>query len=181
VDERGRDKNKFANGGRRAENEIRDNYQFILPVRASHFRYVSKTVSTPEVLGHRCNQRTCRIRHGILDASRKFCRKILFVALGFLSGVIAFYSGLIITMTWSHYSVPLGLNLNVSSFQLMLSFMILAATSIMATVVLKNGVPTISGICRQASILSTMKSTGMKEFLILTGISSTIPTGRRID
>jgi hypothetical protein len=30
-----------ANGGRRAENKICDNYRFILPVRPSHFRYVS--------------------------------------------------------------------------------------------------------------------------------------------
>jgi hypothetical protein len=42
VDERGRDKNQKWNGGRRAENEMRDNYQFILPGRASHFRYVRR-------------------------------------------------------------------------------------------------------------------------------------------
>jgi hypothetical protein len=57
--------------------------------------------------------------------------------LGFLLGVIAFFSGLIVTMTWFHFLVPLGLNVNVSSFLLMLSFMILAATSIVAPVVLK--------------------------------------------
>jgi hypothetical protein len=68
---------KYANGGRRAENEMRDNYQFILPVRASHFRSVSKTGSIPEDLGHRCDWRTCRRRRDILDASRKFCRKLL--------------------------------------------------------------------------------------------------------
>jgi hypothetical protein len=67
-------------------------------------------------------------------------------ALGFLLGVIAFLSGLIVTMTWLHFSVPLGLNVNVSSFLLMLSFMILAATSIVAPVVLKNGLPTMRGI-----------------------------------
>jgi hypothetical protein len=67
-------------------------------------------------------------------------------ALGFLSGVIAFLSGLIVTMIWLHFSVPLGLNVNVSSFLLMLSFMILAATSIVASVVLKNGLPRMSGI-----------------------------------
>jgi hypothetical protein len=66
--------------------------------------------------------------------------------LGFLSGVIAFYSGLIMTMTWLHFSVPLGLNVDVSSFLLMLSFMIQAATSIVALVVLKNGLPRMSGI-----------------------------------
>jgi hypothetical protein len=38
-----------------AENEISDNYQFILQVRASHFRSVSMTVSIPEDLGHRCD------------------------------------------------------------------------------------------------------------------------------
>jgi hypothetical protein len=52
VDERRRDRNQICNGGRMAENEMRDNYQFILPVRASHFRSVSKTVSIPEDLGH---------------------------------------------------------------------------------------------------------------------------------
>jgi hypothetical protein len=68
---------KYANGGRRLENENSDNYRFILPVRVSHFRSVSKTVSTSEDLGHRCVCRTCRSRCGILDASRKFHRKIL--------------------------------------------------------------------------------------------------------
>jgi hypothetical protein len=77
VDERGRDKIKYVNGGRGAENEMGDNYRFILPTIASHFRSVSKTVFIPEDLGHRCNWRTCRSRRGILDASRQFCRKIL--------------------------------------------------------------------------------------------------------
>jgi hypothetical protein len=36
--------------------------------------------------------------------------------MGFLLGVIAFLSGLIITMTWLHFSVPLGFNVDVSSF-----------------------------------------------------------------
>jgi hypothetical protein len=67
-------------------------------------------------------------------------------ALDFLSGVIAFLSGLIVTMTWLHFSVPLGLNVDVSFFLLMLSIMILAATSIMALVVLKNGLPRMGGI-----------------------------------
>jgi hypothetical protein len=56
---------------------MRDNYRIILLVRASHFRSVSKTVSKPEDLGHRYDWRTCRNRRGILDASRKFRRKIL--------------------------------------------------------------------------------------------------------
>jgi hypothetical protein len=68
------------------------------------------------------------------------------VALGFLSGVIAFHSGLIVTMTWLHCSVPLGLKVIVSSFLLMLSLMIPAATSIVAPTVLKNGLPRISGV-----------------------------------
>jgi hypothetical protein len=62
-----------------------------------------------------------------------------FAALGFLSG-IAFLSGLIISMAWLHFLVPLGLNVNVSSLLLMLSFMILDATSIVAPVVLKMDV-----------------------------------------
>jgi hypothetical protein len=69
-----------ANGGRRMENEIWDNYRFILSVRASHFRSVSKIVSIPEYLGHRCDWRTCRSRRGILDASRKFHRRIFYCA-----------------------------------------------------------------------------------------------------
>jgi hypothetical protein len=77
VDERGRDKNQICNGGRRAENEMRDNYQFILPVRASHFRSMSKTITIPEDLGHWCDWRTCRSRRGILDTSRKYRCKIL--------------------------------------------------------------------------------------------------------
>jgi hypothetical protein len=77
VDERGRDKNQIYNGGRRAKNEMRDNYRFILPTRASHFRSVSKTVSIPKDLGHWCDWRTCRSRCGILDMSRKFHRRIL--------------------------------------------------------------------------------------------------------
>jgi hypothetical protein len=67
-------------------------------------------------------------------------------ALGFLSGVIAFLFGLIMTMIWLHFLVPLGLNVDLSCFLLLLSFMILAATSIMALVVLKNGLPRMSGI-----------------------------------
>jgi hypothetical protein len=54
-----------------------ENYRFILPMRASHFRSVSKTVSILEDLGHRCDWRTCHNRRGILDASGKFHRKIL--------------------------------------------------------------------------------------------------------
>jgi hypothetical protein len=50
-----------------------------------------------------------------------FIEKFLAV-LGFLSGVIAFLSRPIMTMTWLHFLVPLGLNLDVSSFLLMLSF-----------------------------------------------------------
>jgi hypothetical protein len=45
----------YANGEKRVENEIRGNYQFILPARASYFRSVSKAISIPEDLGHRCD------------------------------------------------------------------------------------------------------------------------------
>jgi hypothetical protein len=74
-----------------------------------------------------------------------FAEKIS-TALSFLSAVIAFLYGLIMTMTWLHFLVPLCLNVDVSSFLLMLSFMILAATSIVAPMVLKNGLPRKSGI-----------------------------------
>jgi hypothetical protein len=57
--------------------------------RASNFRYMRKTISIPEDIGHQCDWRTCCGRLGILDASRKFRRKSS-ATLGFLSGVIAF-------------------------------------------------------------------------------------------
>jgi hypothetical protein len=46
---------KYKNGGRRMKNEICDTYRFILLVRASHFRPVSKNISIHEDLGHRCD------------------------------------------------------------------------------------------------------------------------------
>jgi hypothetical protein len=103
----------------------------------SHFKSVSKTISIPKDLGRLCVWRTCHYRRGILDTPRKFHRKILGSA-GFISGVMTFHSSLIVTLTWLHCSIPLGLNVNVSSFPLMLSFMILAATSIATPAVLKN-------------------------------------------
>jgi hypothetical protein len=71
-----------------------------------------------------------------LTPLENFVEKFLAV-LGFLTGVIAFLSSLILTMTWLHFFLPLGLNMNVSSFLLILSSMILAVTSIVAPVVLK--------------------------------------------
>jgi tellurite resistance protein TehA-like permease len=87
------------------------------------------------------------VTNGVAFLTRleNFIEKIL-VALGFLSSVIAFLFGLIVTMAWLHFLVPLGLNVNVSSFLLMLSFMILAATSIVALVVHKNSLPRMSSI-----------------------------------
>jgi hypothetical protein len=70
-----------------------------------------------------------------LTRPKNFIEKFL-AALGFLSGVIEFFSSLIVTMTWLHFLVPMGLNVNASSFLLMLSFMILATTSIVAPVIL---------------------------------------------
>jgi hypothetical protein len=43
----------------------------------------------------------------------------------------------------------------------MFSHMILAAMLIVASVVLKNGLPRMRGVYRQTSILSTTKSTGI--------------------
>jgi hypothetical protein len=62
-----------------------------------------------------------------LTRLENFIEKFL-AALGFLSGVIACPSGLIMTMTWLHFLAPLGSNVNVSSFLLMLSFMVLTVT-----------------------------------------------------
>jgi hypothetical protein len=102
-------------------------------------------------------------------------------ALGFLSGVIAFLSCLIVTISWLHFLVPLGLNVNVPSFLLMLSFMFLAATSIVALVVLKMDVYRQIPLILVKPFLKTTKSTGTKEFPILVGTSSTVPTGSQID
>jgi hypothetical protein len=52
VDERG-EKIQMVEEGRKKE--IWDNYRFILPMRASHFRSVSKTISILEDLGHWCD------------------------------------------------------------------------------------------------------------------------------
>jgi hypothetical protein len=115
-----------------------------------------------------------------LTRPENFIEKFLAV-LDFLSGVIAFLSGLIVTMTWLHFLVPLGLNMNVSSFLLMLSFIILAATIIVALVVLKmdvcHQIPLILG----RPFLNTTKSTCTKEFPIFTEISSVVPTRSQID
>jgi hypothetical protein len=54
---------------------MRDNYRFILPARASHFRSMSKTIFITKDLGRRRNSRTCHGKHGTLDASRKFWQK----------------------------------------------------------------------------------------------------------
>jgi hypothetical protein len=75
----------------------------------------------------------------------------------------------------------LGLNVDVSSFLLMLSFMILAATSIMAPVVLKMDVYRQILLILGRPFLNTTKSKGTKEFLLLTGMSSVVPTRSRID
>jgi hypothetical protein len=46
-------------------------------VIVSHFRSVNKTISIPKDLGCLCDWRTYCSRRGILDASRKFHRRIL--------------------------------------------------------------------------------------------------------
>jgi hypothetical protein len=103
------------------------------------------------------------------------------VVLGFFLGVIAFLSSLIMTMTWLHFLVPLGLNVNVSSFLLMLSFMILAATSIVALLVLKMDVHCQISFILRRPFLNTTKSIGTKGFPIVTRISSAVPTESQID
>jgi hypothetical protein len=90
VDERGRDKNQICDGGRREENEMRGKYRFILSVRASHFRHVSKTISISEDLGRQCDWRTCHTDMAFLTRRENFSEKFS-IALGFLSGVIAFH------------------------------------------------------------------------------------------
>jgi hypothetical protein len=102
-------------------------------------------------------------------------------ALGFLSSVIAFLFSLIVTMTWLHFLVPLGLNVDVSSFLLLLRFMILDATSIVALVVLKMDVYHQILLILGRPFLNTTKSIGTKEFPILIGISSAVSTGSWIN
>jgi hypothetical protein len=43
---------KYADAGRRPENKMRDKYRFVLLMRASNFRSVTKTISIPKDLGH---------------------------------------------------------------------------------------------------------------------------------
>jgi hypothetical protein len=74
-----------------------------------------------------------------------FIEKFL-AMMGFISGVMTSPSGPSVNLTLWHCSVPFGLNVNVSSFPLMLSFMIPAATSIVAPTVLRNGLQRVSGI-----------------------------------
>jgi hypothetical protein len=157
-----------------------DNYQFIS--RWELHVYSPRARLSPYLwrLICRCDWRSCLNWRGILDASRKFRREILGCA-GHLIGC----HNIPLRSDRDHdlvaLSVLLGLNVDVSSFVLKLSFMILAATWIVVVVVLKNGLTRMSGIWWQTSILSTTKSTGTKEFLILIGIPSAIRTGHWID
>jgi hypothetical protein len=129
-----------------------------------------------------CDWRSCCNWGGILDASRKNRRKILGCAglrigchsiplwsdhdhdhdLVALFGTLGFeYECLLFSADVELYDPSWNINRGSGGT--------------------KNGFPRMSGIWRQISISSTMKSTGMKEFLILTGISSAIPTGRQFD
>jgi hypothetical protein len=58
VDDRGRGKNEICNGGRWTENEMRDNYRFILMARALHFTSMSKAISITKDLGCQRDWRT---------------------------------------------------------------------------------------------------------------------------
>jgi hypothetical protein len=145
VDERGRDKNQICIGGRRAENEMRDNSWFILSARASHFRSVSKTVSIPEDLGHRCDWRSYRSRRGILDMVRKFWRTIL--------GCTRFLIGCHNIPLWSdhdHDLVALFITLRFECERLLLSADVElddpSCNINRAPAVLKNGLSSISGV-----------------------------------
>jgi hypothetical protein len=100
---------------------------------------------------------------------------------GFFFDDLEFFLGPAKTLNWLHCSTPSSLHVNVSSFPLMFSHMIPAATSRVALAVLKNGLPTMRGVYQQTSISSTIKSMGTKEFQIFTRISSVIPIGFQID
>jgi predicted ferric reductase len=100
---------------------------------------MSKTISIPLKIKLPVRLEILSQPGAFLTHRENFIEKF-FAALGFLLGVIAFLSCLIVTMTWLHFLVPLGLNVNVFSFLLILRFKILAATSIVAPVVLKMDV-----------------------------------------
>jgi hypothetical protein len=68
---------------------MRDNYRFILLARASHFRSVSKTVSIPEILGHRTTEELVVVDVAFFTRRENFVEEFP-TALGFLSGVITF-------------------------------------------------------------------------------------------
>lgn len=65
-------------------------------------------------------------------------------------------------LTIEHRSI-LGQNSNFSSFPLMWSRILPAPTSMLASVVLRNGRPKMSGVSLSESMSNTTKSTGMKK------------------
>jgi hypothetical protein len=171
---------KYANGGIRAENKVWDNYRFILLVRASHCRSMSKTVSIPEDLGRWCDWRNCRSRHGILDTSRKFHRKI-FGCAGLLIGC---HSILQPSVSWLrttfhvlwqhlHTSYPsqacksVDFSWTLSTFMLMIPLIL----SMVALTHFRKGFPRMIEVYRRGSISTTMKSTKVEE----SGTQSTHP------
>jgi hypothetical protein len=155
--------------------------------RASHFRSVSKTVSIPKDLGHRCHWRTYRSRCGILDASRKFHRKILGCA-GLLirchSILRPSVSRLRVTshVLWQDlYASYLSqacesvdsslaaarevlgvvdeLLMTPSNFMLMIPLIL----SLVVLSDFRKGFPRMMEVCRRGSISMTMKSTKVEE------------------
>ena len=71
----------------------------------------------------------------------------------------------------------LGLNVKCSSFPLMLNLISPFPTSMWALAVLRNGLPMMMDTFESGFMSSTMKSTGTRKSLILTGMFSAIPTG----
>jgi hypothetical protein len=79
---------KYANGGRMAENNIRYNYRFILPMRVPHFRSISNTVSIPKDLVVSVIGELVAADMAFLMCQVDFTKKFS-AALGSLSGVMA--------------------------------------------------------------------------------------------
>jgi hypothetical protein len=155
----------------------RDNYQFtsqrelhIYSPRATLSQYLWRLIC-------QCDWRSCRNWGGILDASRKFRRKKLNCA-----GLLIGCHSIPLRFAHDHDVVALfgtiGFECGCLLFRADVELYDPSATSIVAPVVLKNDLSRMSGIWQQTSISSTMKCIGMKEFLILTGVSSTIPIAR---
>jgi hypothetical protein len=177
----------------RWKNQVWDNYWFNLLARASHFRSVSKTVSIPWRLIHRCDWRLWRGRCGMFVVPQKFARWII-GCVRLLSGRIGnFLLSLILwavklfncygslgsaptcwILNW-WYAGCFGQNMSLSC---RLSIVILMIPHFLLMLVLtyfRKGFPRMIEIFYRGSMLMTMKSTKIDESRTSIRTSLSIP------